>query len=119
MLIMNKNTQYLNGSLPEFKVPGGINYFNINGEFKSVYITKVIYNNPATIVFWSDGTKTIAKCHEDDKYNCEQGLNVCILKKIFKSTYRDILNTWLPMYKTTNINIIELKDVRRFLKNKT
>lgn len=119
MLIINKNTQYLNGSLPEFKVPGGINYFDINGEFKSIYITKVIYNNPATMVFWSDGTKTIAKCHEDDTYSCEQGLNVCILKKVFKPTYRDILNAWLPTYETTNKNVVELKDARRFLKNKT
>lgn len=113
---MDKNTQYLNGSLHEFKVPGGINYFDINGEFKSIYITKVIYNNPATVVFWSDGTKTIAKCHENDTYSCEYGLNTCILKKLFKSTYKDILNAWLPTYKTTNINIVELKDARKAFK---
>ena len=29
-------------------------------------ITKVIFNDPATIVFWSDGTKTVSKCHPDD-----------------------------------------------------
>lgn len=28
------------------------------------YIERVIYNAPATIIFWSDGTKTVVKCHE-------------------------------------------------------
>lgn len=28
------------------------------------YIERVIYNAPATIIFWSDGVKTVVKCHE-------------------------------------------------------
>lgn len=28
------------------------------------YVERVIYNAPATIVFWTDGTKTVVKCHE-------------------------------------------------------
>lgn len=44
-------------------------------------IRKVIYNPPATIVLWNDGTKTTAKCDEADKYNKETGLMLCILKK--------------------------------------
>lgn len=28
------------------------------------YVGRVIYNAPATIVFWTDGTKTVVKCHE-------------------------------------------------------
>lgn len=28
------------------------------------YIKRVIYNAPATIIFWSDGEKTVVKCHE-------------------------------------------------------
>lgn len=28
------------------------------------YIERVIFNAPATIVFWSDGTKSVVKCHE-------------------------------------------------------
>ena len=31
-------------------------------------ITNVIFNNPATIVFWSDGTKTVVKCDERDEF---------------------------------------------------
>lgn len=46
-----------------------------------VRIKKVIFNDPATIVFWADGTKTVAKAHGDDKFNKEVGLTVCIAKK--------------------------------------
>jgi hypothetical protein len=28
------------------------------------YIERVLYNAPATIIFWSDGEKTVVKCHE-------------------------------------------------------
>ena len=36
-------------------------------------IKKVIFNNPATIVFWSDGSKTVVKAHNDD-YDPERAL---------------------------------------------
>lgn len=44
-------------------------------------IEKVIYNGPATIVIWSDGTKTIVKCCEDDTFDPEKGLAMAISKK--------------------------------------
>lgn len=46
------------------------------------YITKVIFNDPATIVFWSDGTKTVVKCCEDDTFDKEKGLAMAVLKKL-------------------------------------
>lgn len=41
---------------------------------------KVIFNPPATIVFWSDGTKTVVKC-KDEKFDEEKGLAMAISKK--------------------------------------
>lgn len=32
----------------------------------SVCIRKVIFNDPATVVLWSDGTKTVVKCGPND-----------------------------------------------------
>ena len=32
-------------------------------------IKKVIFNDPATIVLWDDGTKTVVKCSEGDTYS--------------------------------------------------
>lgn len=48
----------------------------------SVSIRKVIFNDPATIVMWSDGTKTIVKCGPEDTYDMEKGLAMAIVKKM-------------------------------------
>ena len=45
-------------------------------------IKRVIFNDPATIVFWNDGTKTVVKCMEGDTYSKEVGLAMCISKKM-------------------------------------
>ena len=50
-------------------------------------IKKVIYNDPATIIFWSDGTKTIVKCMEDDDYDPEKGFMAAVTKKVFGDKY--------------------------------
>ncbi len=47
-----------------------------------VCIRKVIFNDPATIVFWSDGTKTVVKCCPEDTYDMEKGLAMAIVKKM-------------------------------------
>ena len=45
-------------------------------------ITKVTFSDPATIVFWSDGTKTVTKCSHGDTFNKETGLAMCIIRKL-------------------------------------
>ena len=45
-------------------------------------IKKVIFNAPATIVFWEDGTKTVVKAYEED-YDSEKGLAMAIAKKSY------------------------------------
>lgn len=45
-------------------------------------IEKVIFNKPATIVFWTDGTKTVVKCSDDDVWDEEKGLAMAICKKL-------------------------------------
>jgi hypothetical protein len=49
---------------------------------------RVIFSNPATVVFWKDGTKTVAKCQSGDTFSEEIGLAVCYFKKSFP-TQRD------------------------------
>lgn len=48
----------------------------------SVCIRKVIFNDPATVVFWSDNTKTVVKCGPEDTYDMEKGLAMAIVKKM-------------------------------------
>lgn len=60
-------------------------------------IKKVIFNNPATIVFWSDGSKTVVKAHLDD-YDPEKGLAMAIAKKALgnEGNYYNVFKKWLP-----------------------
>ena len=50
-------------------------------------IKKVIFHDPATIVFWKDGTKTVVKTNGGDKFDKEKGLAMAIAKKFFGNTY--------------------------------
>lgn len=61
-------------------------------------ITRVLYNDPATIIFWNDGTKTIVKCGEHDEFDPEKGLAMAISKKVLgnKGNYYDEFKKWLP-----------------------
>lgn len=60
-------------------------------------IKNVIFNNPATIVQWSDGTKTVVKCQKGDTYSKETGLAMAILKKVYgnRGRYNDIISKWV------------------------
>ena len=44
------------------------------------YIVKVIFNDPATIVIWSNGMKTVVKAGKGEKYDPEKGLAMAISK---------------------------------------
>ena len=72
-----------------------INYsVNIIPYFK---IKKVIFNNPATIVYWGDGTKTVVKCGEREAYDEEKGLALCFMKKALnnKGNYNNLFRKYI------------------------
>ena len=60
-------------------------------------IKNVIFNDPATIVFWDDGTKTVVKCQDGDEFDPEKGLAMAIVKKTYgnKGSYCNKLKKWL------------------------
>lgn len=61
-------------------------------------IEKVIFNDPATIVFWSDGTKTIVKCSKDDTFDKEKGLAMAVCKKLLGRNHNlRKLKKWLKV----------------------
>lgn len=55
---------------------------------KMPVIMKVIFNSPATIILWGDGTKTVCKTSEGDMYNPEVGFAMCIAKKYMGSRHQ-------------------------------
>lgn len=61
---------------------------------------KVIFNGPATIVIWQDGTKTIVKKSEDDTDDREKAIMYAILKKEFGS--RAKMNRYLKQFQEDN-----------------
>lgn len=67
----------------------------------------VIFNNPATIVFWKDGSKTISKAH-NEAFDPEKGLAICYAKKALGDGYEAskkfdrIVKKYLPKAKETD-----------------
>lgn len=112
-------------TIPSYRVDGDSNY---GGNFKevkgysekNVYITKILYNNPATIVFWSDGTQTRNICPKGTEYNPDTGLTFCVLKKLMGGNeMARLFEDWELKDCENNINSwVELKDVRRVHKEK-
>lgn len=59
-------------------------------------VEKVIFNKPATIVYWSDGDKTVVKATKGDKYDKEKGLLIAIAKKLMGSKeFFKVMGDWL------------------------
>ena len=71
-------------------------------------IKNVIFNDPATIVFWEDETKTVVKCQDGDEFDPEKGLAMAIVKKAYgnKSNYCNKLKKWLPKEEQVDTNRI-------------
>lgn len=63
---------------------------------------RIIFNDPATIVIWEDGSKTVVKAHGADKYNPLTGVALCYMKKALGNTSRKLNDT--------------LKDAERYCK---
>ena len=84
--------------------------------FKTNYIPEiknVIFNDPATIVFWEDGTKTVVKCQDGDEFDPEKGLAMAIVKKTYgnKGSYCNKMKKWLPKEETVDNNHIILRSI--------
>lgn len=60
-------------------------------------IDKVIFNDPATIIMWADGTKTVVKA-VDEAYDPEKGMAMAISRKALgnKGNYYNVFEEWLP-----------------------
>ena len=67
--------------------------FEIEAEFEPTMwgipdVDRIIFNPPATVVFWADGTKTVVKCMEGQPFEKYAGFCAACMKKMFGSTSR-------------------------------
>ena len=76
------------------------------GSLRIPEIKNVIFNDPATIVFWEDGTKTVVKCQDGDEFDPEKGLAMAIAKKAYgnKGNYCNKMKKWLPKEEPVDAN---------------
>lgn len=81
-------------------------------------IKKVIFNDPATIVFWDDGSKTVVKAH-DEPFDPEKGLAMAISKKFLgnKGNYYNEFKKWLPEEEEDNDLFLSMDEVLENLKD--
>ena len=69
------------------------------GGVYSTEIKDVIFNDPATIVFWLDGSKTVVKA-KNEPFDPEKGLAMAFSKKFMgnQGNYFNEFKRWLPDY---------------------
>lgn len=60
-------------------------------------IKKVHFNKPVTCVIWTDGTKTLVRAQDGEKYDPEKGMALAIAKKFLgnKGNYYNVFDKWL------------------------
>lgn len=97
--------------------------YGLNSALKDVsnkqnLIKDVIFNDPATIVYWVDGTKTVVKAH-NEKFDPEKGLAMAICKRFLGSNksgsnFNNIFKKWLPEQKESNSDT-NIKDYEKNL----
>ena len=86
-------------------------YASVSASISVPSIKKVIFNYPATIVLWTDESKTVVKCQDGDIYDPEKGLAMAISKKALgnKGNYCNEFKKWLPEEEEEEEGTVELR----------
>ena len=81
-------------------------------------IRDVIFNDPATIIFWADGTKTVVRCQDGEAYDPEKGLAMAISKKALGNT-REYYHTFLHELKKVkkNSESVKMLEIGKSIRN--
>lgn len=98
-------------------------YSKLSSKYRSkstcLKIKNVIFNPPATIVFWEDGTKTVVKC-QNEIFDPEKGLAMAFMKNALgnKSNYFNTVKKWAEKYDVFEATLREaLKEVEKEIPN--
>lgn len=71
--------------------------FDVEEMCSMLKIKKVVFNDPATIVYWEDNSKTVVKCQDGEVFDKEKGLAMCFVKKILgnKGNYYETIKKFI------------------------
>lgn len=71
---------------------------------------RVIINDPATVVFFSDDTKAVTKAKDGDEYDPLFGIMACALRKVGKNRVR--IDAWEPVIDFLSSYLADAKECR-------
>jgi hypothetical protein len=72
--------------------------------------TKVIINDPATVVFFESGDKVVTKAKDGDEYDPLFGIMACALRKVGKNRVR--IDAWEPVIDFLSSYLADAKECR-------
>lgn len=80
----------------------------LNPSTKLPKIKKVIFNDPATIVYWEDGSRTVVKTSKNDIFDPEKGLAMAIAKRTLgdQGNYYNEFRKWLPKEEPKHVVLV-------------
>lgn len=63
-------------------------------------IKDVIFSDRVTVILWKDGTKTMVRAGENEKYDPEKGFAMAVAKKMFgnEGNYYEVFKKYVPVY---------------------
>lgn len=80
---------FLENELKEDEIDNDLNLIRMIEELEEeeqydyLAFEKIIFNDPATIVLWADGTRTVVKACKEDKFDKGVGLKTALLQRVF------------------------------------
>lgn len=80
---------FLENELDEDEIDNDLNLIRMIEELEEeeqynyLAFEKIIFNDPATIVIWADGTRTVVKACKEDKFDKGVGLKTALLQRVF------------------------------------
>lgn len=83
------NNSFLENELDKDEIDNDLNLIRMIEELEEeeqnnyLAYARIIFNDPATIVIWADGTRTVVKACKEDKFNKEVGLKTALLQRVF------------------------------------
>lgn len=83
------NNSFLEKELDEDEIDNDLNLIRMIEELEEeeqynyLAYERIIFNNPATIVLWADGTRTVVKACKEDKFDKGVGLKTALLQRVF------------------------------------
>lgn len=74
--------------------------------FAFLDVKEVIFNEPATIVYWMDGSKTVVKAQNGEHFDKEKGLAMAYVKNLYGNvgSYYEIFKDHCKENTKTNNN---------------